>query len=60
MNWRWPSTARWVTAAVSVVFLWAVSRALATEGLPDVYRDLFEWARWLVLGGAAVLILLRR
>lgn len=60
MKRRWPTTTRWVTAAISVVFLWAVSRALAQDDLPEVYRDMFEWARWLVLAGTAALILFRR
>ncbi len=57
---RLPSTHRLITAAISVVFLWAVSRALATENLPEVYRDFFEWARWLVMAGVALVILIPR
>ncbi|MBI2380768.1 MAG: hypothetical protein HYV16_08440 [Gammaproteobacteria bacterium] len=57
---RLPSTNQWITAAVSAIFLWAVSRALATEGLLEAHRELFEAARWLVIGGAALLCLMPR
>ena len=57
---RLPTTNQWITAAVSTVFLWAISRALATEGLLDLHRELFETARWLVIAGAALLCLMPR
>ena len=60
MKFRWPGSNRLVMAVVSAVFLWAMSRALATEGLLDVHRTLFETARWLVIGGAFLLIAFRR
>lgn len=60
MKIRWPGTNRLVMAVVSAVFLWAMSRALATEGLLEAHRSLFETARWLIIGAAFVLLAFRR